>query len=84
MKNRILTVDTNPYVRVQNRSSNEDGDTAKELVANICDNRRIEERYTHQDIIKIAFVMSPLWFLANCLYNYSLFMTSVGSSTIIR
>ena len=46
--------------------------------------RGIEDRYTHSDIIRIAAVMSPLWFGANCLYNYSLLQTSVGSSTIIR
>jgi hypothetical protein len=46
--------------------------------------RSVEERYTHSDVIRIAAVMSPLWFGANCLYNYSLLQTSVGSSTIIR
>ena len=40
--------------------------------------------YTHMDVIKIALIISPLWFLSNCLYNYSLLMTSVSSSTIIR
>ena len=35
-------------------------------------------------IIKIASIISPIWFLTNCLYNYSLLMTSVSSSTIIR
>ena len=39
---------------------------------------------THWDIIRIAAIICPLWFLSNCLYNYSLFMTSVSSSTIIR
>jgi hypothetical protein len=38
----------------------------------------------HWDIIKVAMVISPLWFGANCLYNYSLLMTTVSSSTIIR
>jgi hypothetical protein len=41
-------------------------------------------QFTHWDIIKIAAVICPLWFLSNCLYNYSLLMTSVSSSTIIR
>jgi hypothetical protein len=44
----------------------------------------VEERYTHKEIIKIAAIISPIWFAANCLYNYSLLETSVGSSTIIR
>lgn len=35
------------------------------------------------EIIKVASVIAPIWFLANCLYNYSLLMTSVSSSTII-
>lgn len=42
------------------------------------------QAYTHWDIIQIAAVICPLWFLSNCLYNYSLLMTSVSSSTIIR
>jgi solute carrier family 35, member F5 len=40
--------------------------------------------YTHWDIIKMSMIIAPLWFGANCLYNYSLLMTSVSSSTIIR
>jgi hypothetical protein len=47
-------------------------------------NLKIEDRYTHKEIIKIAAIVSPIWFGANCLYNYSLLKTSVGSSTIIR
>lgn len=39
---------------------------------------------SHREVIKIAMVISPVWFLANCLYNYSLLMTSNSSSTIIR
>ena len=35
-------------------------------------------------MIKIAWVVCPLWFIANFAYNYSLLLTSVGSSTIIR
>lgn len=42
------------------------------------------QAYTHWDVIQIAAVICPLWFLSNCLYNYSLLMTSVSSSTIIR
>lgn len=40
--------------------------------------------YTHWDVLKIAAVICPFWFMSNCLYNYSLFLTSVSSSTIIR
>jgi len=40
--------------------------------------------YTHWDVLKIAAIICPFWFLSNCLYNYSLFLTSVSSSTIIR
>lgn len=39
---------------------------------------------SHQRLLKAAMVIAPLWFLSNCLYNYSLMMTSVSSSTIIR
>jgi drug/metabolite transporter (DMT)-like permease len=33
--------------------------------------------------MQVAAIVCPLWFMANCLYNYSLLMTSVSSSTII-
>jgi drug/metabolite transporter (DMT)-like permease len=39
--------------------------------------------YCHLDVLKIALIVSPIWFIANCFYNYSLFMTSITSSTII-
>lgn len=39
--------------------------------------------YTHLEALKAAMYVAPMWFLANCLYNYSLYMTSVSSSTII-
>ena len=42
------------------------------------------EPYTHLDVIQVALVIAPLYVLSNGLYNYSLFMTSVSSSTIIR
>ncbi len=42
------------------------------------------QQYSHIEVIKIAMLISPVWFLANCLYNYSLLMTSNSSSTIIR
>lgn len=40
--------------------------------------------YTHEDVFRIALCISPIWFFTNLLYNYSLFMTSISSSTIIR
>lgn len=40
--------------------------------------------YTHWDVIQVAMVIAPLYVLSNGLYNYSLIMTSVSSSTIIR
>lgn len=45
---------------------------------------RTETTYTHRSIMMIALIICPLWFLANCSYNYSLLLTSIGSSTIIR
>lgn len=40
-------------------------------------------KYTHMHALRAALIISPMYFLANCLYNYSLYMTSVSSSTII-
>jgi hypothetical protein len=40
--------------------------------------------YTHMDILRIAAVLAPIYALSNGLFNYSLIMTSVSSSTIIR
>eukprot|EP00603_Paraphysomonas_imperforata_P011694 CAMPEP_0114461398 /NCGR_PEP_ID=MMETSP0104-20121206/6254_1 /TAXON_ID=37642 ORGANISM="Paraphysomonas imperforata, Strain PA2" /NCGR_SAMPLE_ID=MMETSP0104 /ASSEMBLY_ACC=CAM_ASM_000202 /LENGTH=451 /DNA_ID=CAMNT_0001634167 /DNA_START=49 /DNA_END=1404 /DNA_ORIENTATION=+ len=42
-----------------------------------------EPHNSHEEVLVIAMKVAPLWFLANCLYNYSLLLTSVGSSTII-
>jgi hypothetical protein len=41
-------------------------------------------QYTHYDVIKVALMIAPVWLASNCLYNYSLLLTSVSSSTIIR
>jgi hypothetical protein len=41
-------------------------------------------RNSHEEVMVIALKVAPLWFLANCGYNYSLLLTSVGSSTVIR
>lgn len=43
-----------------------------------------EVAYTYMDVLYIALKIAPAWFIANCLYNYSLLLTSVSSSTIIR
>jgi hypothetical protein len=40
--------------------------------------------YTHYDVFKVALVIAPLYIMSNGLYNYSLSMTSISSSTIIR
>ena len=40
-------------------------------------------KYTHTDMLSIAIVLCPLWFIANCCYNYALLYTSVASSTVI-
>jgi solute carrier family 35 protein F5 len=39
--------------------------------------------YTQLDIMKVALLIAPVWFIANLFYNYSLLWTSVSSSTII-
>lgn len=47
---------------------------------------QVEQRrktHTHAEAIYIAMLICPIWFMGNCLYNYSLFLTSVSSSTII-
>ena len=43
-----------------------------------------EFAYSLKDVLYIALKIAPAWFIANCLYNYSLLLTSVSSSTIIR
>eukprot|EP01038_Epipyxis_sp_PR26KG_P008033 gene8033-10886_t len=37
----------------------------------------------HKKAFGISLIVAPTWFAANCLYNYSLLMTSNSSSTII-
>lgn len=43
-----------------------------------------QQHTSDYDTLKLALVIAPMWFLANCLYNYSLLMTTVSSSTVIR
>ena len=40
--------------------------------------------YSHEDIFYLGLLLTPLWFFGNILYNYSLLMTSISSSTVIR
>jgi hypothetical protein len=42
------------------------------------------EDYTHEDVFYLGLTLCPLWFAGNILYNYSLLLTSITSSTIIR
>ena len=59
------------------QSSLQDGNSAASL------SQKSPSKYTHMHAIRAALIIAPLYFLANCLYNYSLYMTSVSSSTII-
>jgi solute carrier family 35 protein F5 len=43
----------------------------------------IPKNYCHMHIIQTALLLTPLWFIANCFYNYALYLTSIGSSTVI-
>lgn len=43
----------------------------------------IPKNYSHVHIIQTALILTPLWFIANCFYNYALYLTSIGSSTVI-
>jgi drug/metabolite transporter (DMT)-like permease len=43
----------------------------------------VEVSYTHYDAFLIACKIAPVWYIANMLYSYSLFWTSISSSTII-
>ena len=45
--------------------------------------RKNGHKFTHTDMLSIAIVLCPLWFIANCCYNYALLYTSVASSTVI-
>jgi hypothetical protein len=42
------------------------------------------ENHSHQDVFYLGLLLMPIWFLGNILYNYSLLMTSISSSTVIR
>jgi hypothetical protein len=44
----------------------------------------LDTEYTVRDIVKLGLLLCPLWFFSNLLYNYSLLLTSISSSTIIR
>lgn len=40
-------------------------------------------KYCLSELWRCAMMFCPLWFAANCLFNYSLAMTSVSSNTIL-
>lgn len=52
--------------------------------------RVVEDRHealgshTHSDVLRVAAILAPIYLFSNALYNYSIFMTSISSSTIIR
>jgi hypothetical protein len=39
---------------------------------------------TTLSVLRIAMILAPIYVLSNGLYNYSIYMTSISSSTIIR
>lgn len=39
--------------------------------------------YTHFQAFEIACIIAPAWFLSNLMYNYSLFWTTITSSTVL-
>ena len=41
------------------------------------------QQYSHTQILSIAIILCPLWFVANCCYKYALLYTSVANSTVI-
>ncbi len=41
------------------------------------------EAYTHWQALSVAMAIAPIWFFANLAYNYSLYMTTISSSTIL-
>lgn len=50
----------------------------------IVSNEMEEFKTPHQLAFNAALWITPIWFLTNLMYNYSLYWTSVSSSTIIR
>jgi drug/metabolite transporter (DMT)-like permease len=40
--------------------------------------------YTHFQAFEIACMLGPCWFLSNLFYNYSLFWTTITSSTVLN
>ena len=75
-------------VRNRDRNSAEDDQESverhtSEQVRKQLQSRRRSHQYTHTDMLSIAIILCPLWFLANCFYNYALLYTSVASSTVI-
>lgn len=61
-----------------------DGDQYRNKSDDSTSTSTVEEYASDYEVLKPALIIAPIWFLANCLYNYSLLMTTVSSSTVIR
>lgn len=74
-------------VRLERNNVDDDQDAAErhksEQIRKNLQSKRRSHQYTHTDMLSIAIILCPLWFLANCFYNYALLYTSVASSTVI-
>lgn len=46
--------------------------------------RPLTADYTRSEVVRLGLLLSPIWLFSNLLYNYSLLLTSISSSTIIR
>lgn len=69
----------------ENRANDDDSKLLGSIDYQLEDSNIIElEPESDFNILKLALIIAPVWFIANCLYNYSLLMTSVSSSTVIR
>ncbi|KAJ6248834.1 solute carrier family 35 member f5 [Anaeramoeba flamelloides] len=83
--------------KTDNKSENEREDNKENLLNDDCEkmdtkpllqeekrqkNEKTNEMYTVAKLIKIAMVVSPIWFFANYFFNLSLSYTSVASNTI--
>jgi len=62
--------------------SKEDSDSNSSSSTNSCGSDD-QVNFSHESCFRLALIIFPIWFFSNCLYNYSLLMTTVSSSTII-
>lgn len=85
VKNPIDYRESIPKIHNRSRSISEDdsNSSTSSTSSDLSNSSSSSLRYTHEDAFIIALVICPLWFFANCTYNYSLLMTTVSSSTII-